>query len=103
MNQLDFQIVVPGHGEVLRDSYARNYINQVIELVDTVVTQVSKEIDRVGAGATKLDAVRESVMKKIDVNAWRQKVAGNDKENQEFFDGSFPGIITYAYAELMGR
>ena len=103
MNQMDFQIIVPGHGEVLRDANARNYLGQVIEVVDLVVTEVSKELDRIGAGPNKLEAVREGVLKKIDVNAWRKKFAGDRQENQQFFDSSFPGLITYAYAEIMGR
>jgi cyclase len=103
MEQIDFQTIVPGHGDVLNAAASRKYLAQVIEVVDVVVGHVSSEIDRVGGGSTKLEVVREGVMKKVDVATWRLKFAGLDRENQEFFDSSFPGLITYAYAELMAR
>lgn len=104
MGRLDAQTIVPGHGEVLRGEYARNYVGQVIDFVQAVVAQVSVEVYRRGNGPRNLEAVREAVMKSVDVNAWRQKFAGDDKENREFFDGfSMPGLVTAAYREAWGN
>ena len=103
MGELDAQTIVPGHGEVLRGEYARSYLNQVTDFVRTVAEQVSAEVYRRGNGPRNLEAVREAVMKAVDVNAWRQKFAGDDKENREFFDGfSMPGLVTAAYREAWG-
>ena len=102
--QLDAQTIVPGHGNVLEGAYARAYLNQVMEFIQTVVAQVSKEVYRLGNGPRNLEAVREAVLKAIDLNAWRQRFAGEDQENRDFFDGfSMPGLITAAYAEVWGR
>jgi hypothetical protein len=69
-----------------------------------VVGQVSLEVYRVGNGPRNLEAVREAVKKAIDVTAWRQKFAGDDKDNRDFFDSfSLPGLVTAAYAEVWGR
>ncbi len=104
MSRLDAETIVPGHGEVLRGEYARNYLNQVTDFVEAVVAQVSAEVYRRGNGPRNLEAVREAVMKAVDVNAWRQKFAGDDKENREFFDGfSMPGLVTAAYREAWGN
>lgn len=104
MARLDAQTIVPGHGEVLQGSYAKTYLNQVTDFVQAVVSQVSLEVYRIGNGPRNLEAVREAVLKAIDMTAWRQKFAGEDKDNQQFFDGfSLPGLVTAAYAEVWGR
>ena len=104
MGQLDAQTIVPGHGEVLRGEYARSYLNRVTEFVQTVAEQVSVEVYRRGNGPRNLEAVREAVMKAVAVDAWRQKFAGDDKENREFFDSfSMPGLVTAAYREAWGN
>lgn len=104
MNQLDAQTIIPGHGEVLRGDYARKYLGQVIDFVQTVVAQVSVEVYRRGNSARNLEAVREAVMKAIDAPGWRQKFAGDDKDNREFFDGfAMPGLVTAAYREAWGN
>ena len=69
-----------------------------------MVAQVSLEVYRIGNGSRNFEAVREAVRKEIDFNAWRQKFAGDDKDNREFFDGfSLPGLLTAAFAEIWGR
>jgi cyclase len=104
MAWLEAQTFVPGHGEVLRGSYGKAYLNQVIEFVQLVVAEVSRQIYLVGNGPRNLETVREALKKEIDFNAWRQKFAGDDEENRTFFDGfSLPGLVTAAYAEVWGR
>ncbi|HYY56630.1 MAG TPA: MBL fold metallo-hydrolase [Pyrinomonadaceae bacterium] len=104
MGQLDAQTIIPGHGDVLRGDYAKTYLNQVIEFLSVVVAQVSLEVYKIGNGSRNFEAVREAVQKEIDFNAWRQKFAGDDKDNREFFDGfSLPGLLTAAFAEVWGR
>jgi glyoxylase-like metal-dependent hydrolase (beta-lactamase superfamily II) len=104
MTQLDAQTMVPGHGDVLKGDNGKAYLNQVIDFVQMVVAQVSRQVYQVGNGPRNLEAVREAVKKDIDFNAWRQKFAGDDEDNRAFFDGfSLPGLITAAYAEVWGR
>ncbi len=104
MSELDAQVFVPGHGEVLRGERGKIYLNQVTSFLQEVVKQVSIEVHKVGNGPRNLEAVREAVLKTIDVAAWRQRFAGDDKDNREFFDGfSLPGVVTAAYAEVWPR
>jgi glyoxylase-like metal-dependent hydrolase (beta-lactamase superfamily II) len=104
MAQLDARTIVPGHGEVLRGDYGKTYLNQVIDFVQTVASQVSIEVYRLGNNARNLDDVQKAVEKDIDVNAWRQRFAGDDKDNRDFFDGfSFPGLVRAAHAEAWRR
>jgi glyoxylase-like metal-dependent hydrolase (beta-lactamase superfamily II) len=104
MARLDAQTMVPGHGEVLQGARGKAYLNQVIEFLQVVVTKVSQQVYRVGNGSRNFEAVRDAVKKEVDVDAWRQKFAGDDEDNRALFDGfSFPGLITAAYAEVWGR
>ena len=104
MSRLDAETIVPGHGDVLRGEYARAYLKQVTDFIQTVTAQVSREIYRVGNGPQNLEAVREAVLKSVDVASWRQKFAGDDPDSRDFFDGfSLRGLITAAYAEAWGR
>jgi hypothetical protein len=79
------------------------YVGWIRELVDAVVTEVSRDVHRRGGGSRNLDAVRESVNKNIDMKAWREKFVGENKEDWDFFDSSVAGLITSAYAEIWGR
>lgn len=103
LNQIDFQTIVPGHGEILRGDAGKNYINLLSEFLQTVVSEVSKQINRIGNGQRNLEPVREAVQKNLDVSSWRQKFAGNDKDNQDFFDTTFAGLLTAAHVEHWGR
>ena len=82
----------------------REHLRQVTDFVEAVAAQVSAEVYRRGNSPRNLEAVREAVMKAVDVAAWRRKFAGDDKENREFFDGfSMPGLVTAAYREAWGN
>ncbi len=104
MARLEAQAIIPGHGDLMRDKASQAYLNLVIDFLKTVIAQVSVEVHRVGNGPRNLEPVREAVLKSIDVAAWRRRFAGDDKDNQDFFDGfSLQGLITAAYAEVWGR
>jgi hypothetical protein len=104
MSQLDAAAIIPGHGDVLSGDYARKYLAQVTDFVQAVVAEVGAEVYRRGNSPRNLEAVREAVMKTLDVAAWRQKFAGDDKENRDFFDSfSMPGLVTAAYREAWGN
>jgi uncharacterized iron-regulated protein len=92
------QTIIPGHGEVLHD---RTYLNQVIELVDQVVSVIRKEV---GSNPRQtLEELQQIVPRAVDQTAWRQKFAGDDKENRDNFDESFESLIKVAFKEAMVR
>ena len=100
---LEAETIVPGHGGVFRGEIGKTYIKQVHDFLKAVVTQVSQETHRVGSGARNLNAVREAVKKNPEMSIWRQKFAGESKENQDFFDGTFLALIAAAHGEIAGR
>lgn len=101
MAALDFDTLVPGHGDVLHDKV---YLNDVISFLDTVTKEVGKEIYAVGNGPRNLDEVRKNVLKNIDVEAWQKKLGGTSQDDHDFFESfSLGGVVTAAYAELWGR
>ena len=103
MEQLRFETIIPGHGEVLNAAAGRNYVRQLAEFCEAVSELTSSELHRTGSGAANLPTVREGVMKKLDVAAWRHKFAGGDKAEQDAFDTTFAAMITAAFNEIGGR
>ncbi|MEO8042182.1 MAG: hypothetical protein ABI646_06220, partial [Acidobacteriota bacterium] len=103
LDQLDFETMVPGHGEVMRNEAARAYVRLLIDFIEAVTQQVSIETHRLGSGAANLPAVRDAVMKNIDVVSWRRKFAGDSKDEQDAFDTTFAAMITAAHGEINGR
>jgi len=103
LNQIDFQTLVPGHGEILRGEAGKNYVNLIAGFTQAVIRQVGAEINRIGNGQRNLEPVRQAVQKNFDVAPWRQKFAGDDKDNQDFFDTTYAGLITAAHAEIWGQ
>ncbi|HEU4412245.1 MAG TPA: MBL fold metallo-hydrolase [Polyangiaceae bacterium] len=99
--RLDVDTIVPGHGAVL---HGKAYLGQVTAFLREVIGAVDAEIHRQGNGPRKLEEVRKAVEQRVDVAAWRQRFAGDDREARDFFDGfSFSGLVTAAYAELWPR
>jgi hypothetical protein len=87
----------------MRSEQARAYVRLLIDFIQAVTERVDIETHRVGSGAANLPAVREGVMKNIDVASWRQKFAGDSKEEQDAFDTTLAAMITAAHAEINGR
>ena len=103
LDQLSFETMIPGHGEVMRTNNARAYVRLLIDFIEAVTQQVSIETHRLGSGAANQPAVREAVMKNIDVASWRRKFAGEVKDEQDAFDTTFAAMITAAHSEINGR
>jgi cyclase len=92
---LDPEIVVPGHGEVLR---GKGYIERVAALLRGLRRQVNELVERNG-GAFPL----EDVQKAIDLTEPRRAFAGDDADNREFFDASMASLIRTLHAEARAR
>lgn len=103
LDQLDFETMIPGHGEVMRTDKARAYVRLLVGFIEAVTLQVSKETHRLGSGAANLAGVRAGVQKNMDVASWRQKFAGDSKDEQDAFDTTFAAMITAAHSEINGR
>ena len=102
MAELDAETIVPGHGDVL---HGKAYVQQEIDLLEAVIVAINQEIAQsIVPPRRRLDEIKKAVEQNVDVKGWRQKFAGDDPENQNFFDTfSLPGLIEAAHAELWPR
>jgi glyoxylase-like metal-dependent hydrolase (beta-lactamase superfamily II) len=102
MAEMDFETLVPGHGNVLK---GKDFVRQEIELLEAVIAAMAQEIERTSASPqNRFDEIKKGVEQNIDVKAWRQKFAGDNPQNKEFFDVfSWPGLLEAAHAEMWPR
>ena len=100
MSQLEVQAIVPGHGDVLHDKV---YLQQEIDFISAVVARVKEAVFRLGSGPDNFNAVREHVSKNLNVDGLRDQFAGDDKDNRDFFNDTFDGLIRAAYTESWGK
>lgn len=99
MLRLDADTIVPGHGDVLK---GKAYVEMEIAFLGAVVAAVTDEIGRSGATAhRRLPEIKAAVAKNADIDSWRQKFAGDNPENRDFFDSfALTGVVEAAHAEL---
>jgi cyclase len=97
MIEMNPQIIVPGHGEILHDT---SYLSQLDEVAKTVTEQVRQQYYRLTNRAT-LDDVRKA----IDMDALKARFGGyfkDDAQNGEpYLD--LGGLIKVAYEEIQPR
>lgn len=102
--QLDAAVTIPGHGDVLRGEAGLAHARLLRDFLSEVVAQVSVTIHRLGNNARNLELVRTEVEKSVDFAAWRQKFAGDNPEDRDFFDSfSRPGVVSAAFAQLVNQ
>ncbi|MDQ3798823.1 MAG: MBL fold metallo-hydrolase [Acidobacteriota bacterium] len=103
MALIDAQTIVPGHGEIFRGESGKVYMKQVTEFIQLIVSDVYAETFRLGAGLQNREKIRETIRNKPEITAWRQKFAGDNKDNQDFFDSTLIGLINAAHSEATNR
>jgi cyclase len=97
---LNPQIIVPGHGNVL---HGTEFLNLEIDFLKAVVAAVDKNEYDPNARKSPED-MQKAVEAAIDVAAWRQTFAGDDKDDIDFFnDFAFSGVVKAAYYQMNGR
>ncbi|MFL5430668.1 MAG: MBL fold metallo-hydrolase [Myxococcales bacterium] len=96
VSEMEIETIVPGHGEVLR---GKGYVTRVASLVAAVNAEVEKELN---AGVTK-DQIPETALKNLPVASWRGQFAGTDKDNGDWFDQSFGGLLKAASNQISIR
>jgi len=96
LRELDATTIVPGHGDVQHD---KTYIDQVIAMMESVNNEVRREL----LLGKRLADVQEAAPKALNSEAIKQQFAGDDKDNHDFFDQSFEGLIKAAFNQLSAR
>ena len=94
--EIDARLIVPGHGDVLKD---KSYLLQMIALLEAVNSGIEREIN---AGKT-LAEVQDSFPKALDVKTWKERFAGANAEDGDFFDETFAGLVKASYEQLHAR
>ncbi|HWS87774.1 MAG TPA: MBL fold metallo-hydrolase [Pyrinomonadaceae bacterium] len=93
LSELDFDTLVPGHGEVQR---GKDYVRSLMSLIRSVQTQV-----KAGAGAG-LDL--EGVRRRVDLSEFERQFAGDDPILRYFFREYFSDPnVERTYKELKAR
>jgi glyoxylase-like metal-dependent hydrolase (beta-lactamase superfamily II) len=99
MSRMEADIIVPGHGIILRD---KAHLNDVIALLDSVIMQVHEQAPKV----TKVEDLH------VDIEFFRKKMAGDDPVDNAFWnrivnpgmiDGANQGVVGRAFAEEIGK
>jgi glyoxylase-like metal-dependent hydrolase (beta-lactamase superfamily II) len=103
LERLEYDVLVPGHGEVLRGTRAHDYVGALGGFTTAVIAAVEQQVAILGNGQRNLAVVREAVQKTLDVAPWRDRFAGADTDNRDFFDTTYTGLITAAHAEIWGK
>ena len=102
MEELEFETLVPGHGDVLK---GKAFVQQEVRLLEEVVAAMNQEIGRTTAEPQKrFNEIRQAVEKSVDMKAWEQKFAGDDPNSRDFFEVfAWPGLLEAAHAEMWPR
>lgn len=103
LERLEYDVLVPGHGEVLRGARAHGYVDALGAFTTAVIGAVEQQVAVIGNGQRNLVPVREAVQKTFDVAPWRERFSGGDPDNRDFFETTYTGLITSAHAEIWGR
>ena len=95
--RLDAQTIVPGHGPTLHD---RTYVYLLRDLMKSAVDQMDKKLSQTApAMFQKVDDVKGG----IDLSAFRERFAGNDKDLGEAFDDVSARLIKLVFDEARLR
>ena len=107
LSRMDAEVIVPGHGIVMRD---KSYMKEVIALLDSVIKQVHEQAPKVVFDSkTKVPSVEDL---HVDLAPFRKEMAGDDRENNDFWErivdpgmlgGINQGVVGRAYAEETGK
>jgi cyclase len=87
-------IIVPGHGEVMRDT---KFVTLLRDLFTSVVRQVDAAIRK------NAEATPEDVSKLVDVAALRDAILGSNTKERGFFDYALLSLIKLSWYEAKLR
>jgi len=97
IGRLEPEVIVPGHGEVM---YDRNYLKMVMAFTDEIVGIIQ---NRVNSTRDTEEEVDNFVRKNVNLDAWRKRFAGDDKENRTAYDSTVKSLLSVAYKEAKMR
>jgi len=88
LDELDFDVMIPGHGGIKR---GHTHLRQVTRLMEFIVSEVKEDV-RSGLSL-------EDTKKKIDVEQFRAPLTGGEEHATRAFDAFVPVAVERAYLE----
>jgi hypothetical protein len=81
------------------------FVQQEIELIEAVIGAMNQEIGRTSdSPQTRFDEIKKAIERNVNMSAWRQKFAGDDPNERDFFEVfTWPGLLEAAHAEMWPR
>lgn len=90
---MDVAAIVPGHGPVMHDM---SYVDEIAALMESITSQVR--------AAYRPGMTEDEVRAKVDLEAFRARIAGDDPSRNANFDAQVRGsAVARAYQEAIGR
>jgi glyoxylase-like metal-dependent hydrolase (beta-lactamase superfamily II) len=97
LGQLDATVIVPGHGEIMRD---KTYLYLVRDLFRSAVDQVNARIHVIGPAEFQEVA---AVLPHVNLSAFRQRFAGENPEAAKQFDEVATQVVKLVFKEAALR
>ena len=91
---LDPKTIVPGHGDVMNDT---SYVLLLRDYLRSVVAQVTEQIRK------KREVELDAVKKAVDVQAFKEKILGDDAEDGPLFDNALDSLVGIVFHEAKQR
>jgi cyclase len=95
--QLDASVIVPGHGEIMRD---QTYLRLVRDLFQSAIDQVNARIHVIGPAEFR--DVKE-VLPNVDLSPFRQRFTGGDASRAKGFDEMAQQVVRLVFKEAALR
>ncbi|UCE03306.1 MAG: MBL fold metallo-hydrolase [Candidatus Latescibacterota bacterium] len=92
LRELDFDTIIPGHGAVRR---GREHLDLVLAMFESIVGQVDAAIEN----GDDLETTKQ----KVNLETFRQQLAGDDASATSAFESFIPATIERAYLEAKGE
>lgn len=95
--QLDANTIVPGHGPILHD---KTYVYLLRDLLKSAVDQMNEKLRQ---SSPAMFQTLDDVKGGVDLSAFRQRFAGDDKEQGEAFDDAANNLVKVVFEEASLR
>jgi hypothetical protein len=64
---------------------------------------VNIEIGKLVNEGKSFEEARQQLPNRMNVTSWRQRFVGNDREDMDFFDESFDGLVKASFNQIQAR
>ena len=99
LEALDWEVLIPGHGQVRTGDEAREHLRTVRSLFELMISSAS----RAEQLETDMDMARSAFLESEDLEPLRRQLVGDDPVAEKAFDDFVPASYERALLEAQGR